>query len=71
MPDDQWGHCQHCKYFGSHARMPVGNEEASCTQPTLSRYKLVVFGASGCTLFVVRAGLRPDIEEHEQPQAFT
>jgi len=63
MPDDQWGHCQHCKHFGSPARAPLGNEEAACGQPQLARHKLVVFGASGCTLFELRAGLSPQVEE--------
>ena len=69
MPDDQWGHCKHCKHFGSPARIPLGNEEAACKEPQLARVQLVVFGASGCTKFELRAGLRPQVEEAEQ--AFT
>lgn len=67
MPDDQWGHCQHCKHFGSFARAPVANEEATCNQPKLASHKLVVFGACGCTLFELRSGLQPTAEE--QPYA--
>jgi hypothetical protein len=62
MTDDTWGHCQHCKFFGSPAHAPLVNEEAPCNQPQFSRHKLVVFGASGCTLFELRAGLREPIE---------
>jgi hypothetical protein len=65
MPDDKFGHCQHCKYFGSPARAPLVNEEAACHQPNFKPYKLVVFGASGCTLFELRAGLNERIEEPE------
>lgn len=63
MVDDKWGHCQHCKYFGSPARLPLVNEEAACTQPQLVKHKLVVFGASGCTLFALRAGMKKSVEE--------
>jgi len=63
MTDDKWGHCQHCKYFGSPARAPLVNEEAPCNEPRLAQHKLVVFGASGCTLFELRTGLKKRIEE--------
>ena len=45
MPDRAWGHCQHCTYFGSPARMPLSDEEAACQHPALSKYRLLVFGA--------------------------
>jgi len=58
MADKSWGHCQHCKHFGSPARAPLVNEEAPCGQPQLAKHKLVVFGASGCTLYELRPGLQ-------------
>jgi hypothetical protein len=58
----QWGHCQHCKHFDSPAHTPLPNEEARCLHPELHRFQLVVFGASGCRGFALRAGLQPDIE---------
>jgi len=63
MADDQWGHCQHCKHFGSPARAPLGTEEANCNQPELAEHKLSVFGACGCTLFELRAGVAPEVEQ--------
>lgn len=63
MANGDWGHCQHCKYFGSPARNPLSNEEAACQQPELSRYHLVLFGASGCTLFELRPGTSDRAEE--------
>ena len=63
MSDRHWGHCQHCTYFASLARIPLPNEEARCLQPELSRYELKVFGASGCRAFELRAGLDRDVEE--------
>jgi hypothetical protein len=67
MPDDLWGHCQHCKHFGSPARVPRGSEEAACNQPQLSRHGLMVFGTSGCKLFELRAGLDPRVEQQPCP----
>lgn len=58
----QWGHCQHCKYFGSFAQLPVPNEEARCNQPDLVKFDLRVFGASGCRAFELRAGFDPGVE---------
>jgi hypothetical protein len=63
MANEKWGHCQHCKYFGSPARAPLASEEAYCKQPELSRFQLVVFGASGCTGFEVRPGVSGQAEE--------
>ena len=63
MPNSHWGHCQHCKYFASPARMPLPNEEARCMQPELARFELKVFGASGCKGFELRPGLAPEVEE--------
>lgn len=63
MTDNQWGHCQHCKYFGSPARTPVSSEEAACNQPQLAAHRLTIFGACGCTLFELRAGLDQRTEQ--------
>lgn len=63
-----WGHCQHCKYFGSPASMPLVDEEAACQQPELSKYQLLVFGAGGCDGFELRAGLA---ETEERPGLVT
>jgi hypothetical protein len=63
MADHAWGHCQHCRYFASPARIPLPNEEARCKQPDLSRYDLKVFGASGCNAFELRMGLEREVEE--------
>ena len=63
MTDGKWGHCQHCKYFGSPARAPLVNEEARCEEPNLSHYHLTVFGANGCNAFELRPGLSPQIED--------
>lgn len=63
MADNQWGHCQHCKYFGSPANAPLASEEASCKEPQLAAHKLKVFGACGCTLFELRAGFDERVEE--------
>ncbi len=56
MSDGNWGHCEHCRYFGSPALVPLVNEEAPCEHPDLTRFHLVVFGASGCNAFELRAG---------------
>jgi len=63
MPDNHWGHCQHCKHFGSPAAAPVVSEEATCNQPELARHKLAVFGACGCTLYELRAGFDERVEQ--------
>lgn len=60
--DQQWGHCMHCKHFGSPAEFPLDTEENYCQHPQLARVKLMVFGTNGCTCFEVRAGLAPDVE---------
>ena len=62
MANGKWGHCQHCRYFGSPAQAPLVNEEAPCNQPELSRFHLVVFGASGCSGFELRPGAPDDVE---------
>lgn len=63
MANRNWGHCQHCKYFASPARVPLPTEEARCFHPQLKKYELVVFGASGCKGFELRPGLQPAVEE--------
>ena len=60
--DANWGHCKNCAHFASPAARPLVNEEAACRQPSLARFKLVVFGACGCNAFEVRPGL-PDVVE--------
>jgi hypothetical protein len=35
----------------------------ACNQPELAEHKLSVFGACGCTLFELRAGLAPEVEQ--------
>lgn len=62
MKDSNWGHCNHCKHFGSPARSPLGGEEAACRHPTLGKHRLLVFGAGGCDLFTLRAGMTPEVE---------
>ena len=61
--DHSWGHCKHCKFFASPARVPLSTEEARCMQPQLSRFSLSVFGASGCSAFELRQGLPSTVEE--------
>jgi hypothetical protein len=63
MADQKWGHCKHCKYFASPARIPLDAEEARCLHPVLSKYELEVFGASGCSGFELRPGLPADVEQ--------
>ncbi|MBI3185866.1 MAG: hypothetical protein HYZ28_27335 [Myxococcales bacterium] len=65
MADRDWGHCMHCRYFASPARVPMAAEEARCEQPELSRYQLKVFGASGCNGWE----LRPSLRAAAQPEA--
>ncbi len=62
MANGQWGHCQHCRYFASPARVPLVEEEARCAQPTLAKFELLVFGANGCNGFELRPGLAETIE---------
>ena len=57
MADQKWGHCKQCKYFASPARLPLEDEEAPCLHPVLSKYRLTVFGANGCTGWDLRAGM--------------
>lgn len=61
--DKAWGHCGHCKYFDSPAKAPLDGEEAACTQPSLSKFSLRVFGTCGCNGFELRAGLSRATEE--------
>ncbi len=68
MSDRVWGHCQHCKYFGSPARVPLEEEEAPCQHPELSKYQLLVFGAAGCNGFELREGVA---ETEERPGLVT
>ncbi len=63
MANNNWGHCQNCRYFGSPARVPVATEEARCLQPQLAKYELKVFGASGCRAFELREGVSRSLEE--------
>jgi hypothetical protein len=56
MQDANWGHCNHCKHFGSPAKAPLGGEEAGCNEPRLSKFQLRVFGACGCNRFMLRPG---------------
>jgi len=63
-----WGHCNHCRYFGSPAKAPMGGEEASCNQPQLAKVQLHVFGACGCNQFSLRPGLSKMVEN---PRAHT
>jgi hypothetical protein len=62
MADRNWGHCQHCKHFGSLAKVPLPNEEASCRQPSLAKFQLLVFGASGCNAFEKRPEMAEPVE---------
>jgi hypothetical protein len=63
MMNGTWGHCKNCKYFASPADIPLGDEEAQCLHPELSRYSLAVFGACGCNVFELRAGLPASVEQ--------
>jgi hypothetical protein len=65
MADGRWGHCQHCRFFASPARLPVVEEEARCTEPTLAKFELQVFGASGCNAFELRPGLVGTAEQSD------
>lgn len=60
--NDGWGHCMHCKHFGSPAEMPLATEEAYCQHVDHARLRLTVFGTNGCTGFALRDGLSPEVE---------
>jgi hypothetical protein len=68
MDDSNWGHCRSCKFFGSPARVPLGSEEASCKQPTLTKFSLTVYGSNGCNAWELRDGLSAEIEGQILPQ---
>ena len=55
--DGEWGHCMHCKFFGSPAELPLATEEAYCQNAELARLRLTVFGTNGCTGFELRDGV--------------
>jgi hypothetical protein len=61
----RWGHCAHCKHFGSPAAAPRDAEEANCTEPQLAKLELRVFGTCGCKRFELRQGLP---ESSERPR---
>lgn len=63
MMNGQWGHCRTCKHFTSPARVPLGTEEARCSQPVLSGFELTVYGSSGCRGWELRAGLAQTAED--------
>jgi hypothetical protein len=48
--------------------MPLEDEEAACAHPELSKFALLVFGASGCNGFELRPGLA---ETEERPGLVT
>ena len=60
MRNGQWGHCKHCKFFGSPAAVPMGAEEAACQHPVLAGFELRVYGSNGCRGWELRAGLSSD-----------
>ncbi len=62
MSDQPWGHCKHCKYFGSPAAQPLEAEESRCLHPALSKFELRVYGSNGCNGFELRPGLTPQVE---------
>jgi hypothetical protein len=43
--------------------MPLSDEEAYCQHPALSKYQLLVFGASGCNGFELRPGVEKTTEQ--------
>ncbi len=67
MADDKWGHCRDCKFFGSPARRPLEEEEAACLQPTLKKFNLAVFGASGCNAYELRGGIEAGAQQPTPP----
>ena len=67
MGDKNWGHCNHCKFFESPARAPLGGEEARCLHPVMGKHDLRVFGACGCDLFDLRPGFSSDVERPRAP----
>lgn len=62
MENEQWGHCRTCRFFGSPARVPLGSEEARCTNAQLSKFQLTIFGSNGCTAWELRQGLNKQAE---------
>lgn len=60
---DSWGHCSHCRFFGSPAKAPLDGEQAACKEPTLAGFQLRVAGTCGCNLFELRQGLSRRVEE--------
>jgi hypothetical protein len=62
MSNGNWGHCNHCKHFGSPAKAPLGGEEAACEEPQIAKFQLRVFGACGCNRFELRPGLSETAE---------
>jgi len=63
MEDGKWGHCRSCKNFASPARVPLGSEEARCSQPELERFALTVYGSNGCNAWQLRPGLSEQAEQ--------
>jgi len=63
MTNGNWGHCNHCKHFGSPAQAPLGGEEAACREPRLAKFQLRVFGACGCNRFALRPGISEAAEK--------
>ena len=53
MTNNKWGHCAHCKHFGSPAAAPLDGEEAACKESGLAKLELRVFGTCGCTRFII------------------
>jgi hypothetical protein len=66
MENSTWGHCKHCRFFGSPALQPMGAEEANCEHPILGRYGLRIYGSNGCRGFELRAGLPENVEPHHE-----
>jgi hypothetical protein len=62
-PQQTWGHCSHCRFFGSPARAPLDGEQASCNEPALAKLALRVVGTCGCNRFELRPGLARTLEE--------
>ena len=62
MRNGHWGHCKHCRYFGSPAAVPLGGEEAACKHPELQKYSLRIYGSNGCNGFDLRPGLPESVE---------
>lgn len=69
VQNGKWGHCRHCKHFGSPALAPLDGEQASCKEPTLVKFALRVVGTCGCNHFSLRRGLSRAVEEPMQARA--